>query len=559
VNELPEGWLETSLADVAQWGSGGTPSRTHSEYYGGSIPWIKTGELGQRVITETEETITELGLQNSSAKIFPKGSVAIAMYGATIGKTSVLGIDAATNQACAVAIPETRLATVEYLFRFLESQKAAFVEAGKGGAQPNISQGVIKEWLFPLAPLNEQKRIAEKLEALLTQATSSLEKLNRASELVKRFRQSVLAAAMSGKLTEDPSDLVSPNQSDNKYPFLKLTNLIQEPLRNGRSVRDGDGPKVLRLTSIKSSTVDLSASKNGEWTFDEARRFFVKAGDYLISRGNGSIRFVGIGSLIIDEPEEIAFPDTMIRIRADLEKLDPKFFAIVWSSELVRNQIESSAKTTAGIWKVNQTDLENIILPVPSLPEQLEIVSRVETLFALADQLETRINTARAQLERLTPALLAKAFRGELVPQDPNDEPATVLLERIREARASQPKQRKPRQTKTIRQGAAVGGMIPSITVTPPSGSAEITPSRSDQASLFTAGGQTVKRLEDVTPDHLTRTITQRGRNELALEAKTLWQASELSIDDFYVQLGREVTGGLLRVNGDQPALVEVA
>lgn len=152
MNELPDGWENALLADVADWGSGGTPSRTHSEYYGGTIPWIKTGELGEGLITDTEERITDLGLQNSSAKIFPAGSVAVAMYGATIGKTSILGVDAATNQACAVGIPRRDITYSKYLYHYLASQKDGFVESGKGGAQPNISQGLIKTWPIPLAP-----------------------------------------------------------------------------------------------------------------------------------------------------------------------------------------------------------------------------------------------------------------------------------------------------------------------------------------------------------------------------------------------------------------------
>src|SRR5215510_16475836 len=130
MDKLPLGWTVTTLDQVATWGSGGTPSRRNPEYYGGDIPWVKTGELGPRLLQRTEETITELGLKNSSAKIFPAGSVAIAMYGATIGKTSVLGIDAATNQACAVGIPREELTTKEYVFHYLRSQKDAFIEAG---------------------------------------------------------------------------------------------------------------------------------------------------------------------------------------------------------------------------------------------------------------------------------------------------------------------------------------------------------------------------------------------------------------------------------------------
>ena len=154
---LPPGWIDGKLEQVAVWGSGGTPSRSRSDFYGGTIPWIKTGELGQGLITDTEEKITREALANSSAKIFPKGSVAIAMYGATIGKVGTLGIDAATNQACAVGIPFHGVTTTKYLLHYLASQKAEFVAKGQGGAQPNISQTIIKSWPIPLAPLREQE------------------------------------------------------------------------------------------------------------------------------------------------------------------------------------------------------------------------------------------------------------------------------------------------------------------------------------------------------------------------------------------------------------------
>jgi type I restriction enzyme S subunit len=203
VSWLPKNWIVTELFNVAAWGSGGTPSRANSSYYGGNIPWVKTGELGQRYVLDTEEKITEAGVENSSAKMFRKGSVAVAMYGATIGKTSILGIDATTNQACGVGMPFDGVTSSEYLYYYLSSQKEDFIEAGKGGAQPNISQTVIKSWPIPLAPFTEQKRIVDKLDTVLARVDACRERLNRAPLILKRFKQSVLAAATSGKLTED--------------------------------------------------------------------------------------------------------------------------------------------------------------------------------------------------------------------------------------------------------------------------------------------------------------------------------------------------------------------
>ena len=120
--KVPENWCWTRMKEIAQWGSGGTPSRKISEYYNGDIPWIKTGELNDDYIFETEEHITQEALSHSSAKLFPQNTVVIAMYGATIGKVAILGIPATTNQACACGIVNTST-NYKYLFYYARSQK----------------------------------------------------------------------------------------------------------------------------------------------------------------------------------------------------------------------------------------------------------------------------------------------------------------------------------------------------------------------------------------------------------------------------------------------------
>lgn len=202
LEELPVGWAKATLDDVAEWGSGGTPSRKKTNYYGGTIPWIKTGDLGERVITAASEYITEDAVKNSSAKFFKKGSIVLAMYGATIGRTSILGIDATTNQACAVGQP-TSATNTEFLYYLICNEKDSFISKGKGGAQPNISQAIIKEHEINLPPLAEQHQIAEKIDGLLAQVGRLKARLDAIPSILKRFRQSVLAAAVSGKLTED--------------------------------------------------------------------------------------------------------------------------------------------------------------------------------------------------------------------------------------------------------------------------------------------------------------------------------------------------------------------
>ena len=158
-------WREVKIGKVLKVTSGGTPSRKKPEYYeDGDIPWIKTGDLKYRFIVKPSECITELGLKNSSAKLFPPKTVLLAMYGATIGACSILKIEASTNQACAALLP-SKECDENYLYYFLKSKRSDLIGKGVGGAQPNISGGIIKDTKIPLPSLEEQKKIAAILDA----------------------------------------------------------------------------------------------------------------------------------------------------------------------------------------------------------------------------------------------------------------------------------------------------------------------------------------------------------------------------------------------------------
>ncbi|MDD7581804.1 restriction endonuclease subunit S [Corynebacterium sp. 32222D000AT] len=194
-----EDWISTTLGESFKWSSGGTPSRKNPDYYTGDIPWVKSGELPDGVISETEERITELAIKNSSAKVFPKGSVAIAMYGATIGKVGILAMDAATNQAIAVARSAEH--TLErFLFFYLRANRIKFIALGKGGAQPNISQKVIKAFPYELPSIQEQKEILRLIDLNLD-IHSNVEALAEGSrnKLVES-RCLLVSAALRGQL-----------------------------------------------------------------------------------------------------------------------------------------------------------------------------------------------------------------------------------------------------------------------------------------------------------------------------------------------------------------------
>lgn len=164
-NQLPDSWCWTTLGNIGKWQSGATPSRLNKDYYNGNIPWLKTGDLTDGFIYDIPETITQKALEETSVKLNPKGSVLIAMYGATIGKIGILTIPSTTNQACC-ACSEYKGIYNMYLFYYLLSRRDIFIMMGGGGAQPNISKEKITETLIPLPPLSEQKRIVAKIEEL---------------------------------------------------------------------------------------------------------------------------------------------------------------------------------------------------------------------------------------------------------------------------------------------------------------------------------------------------------------------------------------------------------
>ena len=203
--EIPESWKWVRLGMCGSWGSGATPSRTHPEYYGGNIPWLKTGDLNDGFITEIPELITEQALEKTSVRLNPVGSVLMAMYGATIGKLGILNIDATTNQACCACIPYSGVYN-KYLFYFLMAYRRSFIKMGEGGAQPNISKEKIVTTPFPLPPLAEQKRIVAKIEELLPlidryeAAWSRLEAFNKC--FPEDMQKSILQQAIQGKLVE---------------------------------------------------------------------------------------------------------------------------------------------------------------------------------------------------------------------------------------------------------------------------------------------------------------------------------------------------------------------
>ena len=257
--EVPESWVWTTLGEVGTWQSGGTPSRSNKTYYGGNIPWLKTGDLNDGLISDIPESITEEAVANSSAKINPTGSVLIAMYGATIGKLGILTFPATTNQACCACIEFNAIIQL-YLFYFLLSQRNEFIAKGGGGAQPNISKEIIVNTFIPLPPLSEQQHIVMEIEkwfALIDQIEQS--KVNLQT-IIKQTKSKILDLATHGKLVpQDPND-------EPAIELLKRINPDFTPCDNGHYTQLPNGWCECQLENIVK--------------YEQPQAYIVKSTDY---------------------------------------------------------------------------------------------------------------------------------------------------------------------------------------------------------------------------------------------------------------------------------------
>ena len=517
-DDLPPTWALTSLGAVVDYGSTtkAEPSQISDDDWVLELEDIEkdSSRLLQRVtFAQRQSKSTKNRFQTSDVlygKLRPYLNKVLIADQPGYCTTEIVPIDAGTQL-------DNR-----FLFYWLKHPTFLKYVEGKshGMNMPRLGTDSAKAAPLVLAPRKEQTRIADQLDKLLARIQACNDRLEFIPALLKRFRQAVLSAAISGELDDYlpfPEEFIPLSRA---FPVVSLRSVLAEPLRNGKSVRDGNGLPILRLTSLKAGSIDLSETKLGDWSgISDTNRFLIHNGDYLVSRGNGSKELVGRGGLVLGCKQDIAFPDTMIRIRLDSERVFPSYLSYAWSSPLIRLQIEQAAKTTAGIWKVSQPDLENIRIPLPTLDEQREIVRRVEALFKLADRIEAGYNAARTQAQRLTPLLLAKVFRGELLPQDPNDEPADILLKRIATKRATAAAQ--PRLHKSS------AGRKP---VRAPRENTTMTKSRQD---------------DDVQGQpYLARHLRLIGG---VAPAEALFKASELTVADFYKQLAWEVTQGYLR------------
>ena len=330
------------ISSFCKTGSGGTPSRSNNAFFeNGTIPWVKSGELKNRYITEVEEYITELAVEKSSAKLVSKGSLLIAMYGATVGEVSQLTFDATTNQAICNIQPDENVCDVNYLYRFLEASKPYLLSRRVGGGQPNISQGVIKDLDVPLPPLAEQRRIA----SILDQADELRQKRQQAIEKLDQLLQ-VTFIDMFGDPVSNPKGWEV--GSLNNYGSYK-NGLNFGKGESGNQVLYigvGDFKQLSKIDDVsKLSTIDLDELPSAD--------YFIKNGDLLFVRSNGNKELVGRCIAVYPDEKLVTYSGFCIRYRIERSELTSAYLVHLFRAKSFKQTIFDGGQG-ANIQNINQ-------------------------------------------------------------------------------------------------------------------------------------------------------------------------------------------------------------
>ena len=377
--EVPDNWVWTTLGYIGVWQAGGTPSRSNKSYYGGNIPWLKTGDLNDGLITNIPESITEEAVANSSAKINPIGSVLIAMYGATIGKLGILTFPAATNQACCACVEYFAISQY-YLFYFLLSHRDIFIAKGGGGAQPNISKEIIVNTAIPLPPLAEQERIVTELEHWFTLIDKIEQSQSDLQTIIKHTKSKILDIAIHGKLVpQDPNDEPASELLKRINPKAEIT------CDNGHYTQIPSGWAICKIASIANITNGKSQKEvecsKGKYPIYGSGGIIGRSNDFLCYAGSTIIGRKGTINVPIFTEENFWNIDTAFGIKPCEALLDRYFFYFCQTFDF------SKLDKSSALPSLTKTTIGNILIAIPPYQEQIRIVTKVNELFNVLERI----------------------------------------------------------------------------------------------------------------------------------------------------------------------------
>lgn len=446
---LPESWVLTTVDEICDFHAGfGFPIAMQG-IAGQAFPFYKVKDVSvawlaqSTLLLNTEHSLSHDEAYEIKAKPVPAGAVVFAKIGealrlnrrAIIPKPSLID-----NNLMGISAPPTRLA-IRYLYWFTITTK--FDVDARASVVPSIRKSDVGNLPFSLPPLAEQTRIVEKLEELLSDLDAGVAELKAAQKKLGQYRQSLLKAAVEGADSGEP------------YPKLTLGDLVTSigqgwsPKCERESATDDGRWAVMKTTAIQPLAFDGSHNKALPVGLKPRMNLELKPGDLLVTRAGPRNR-VGITCLVRKTRSKLILCDKAYRIRCDEERIDPSFLELVLNAPHMVQRIDElkTGISDSGL-NLTQDRFFTLVIPLPTIAEQRTIVERINTKVASIQDQEQSIDLSLKQSVAQRKNILKAAFSGQLVSQDPNDEPASVLLERIRAERAERDAVKKPRGRKT--------------------------------------------------------------------------------------------------------------
>lgn len=454
-NSLPNSWVSVSPLEIAEKIRGVSYGRedVFNESKEDRIPVLRANGIEDNKITYEDLVYVKTSRINSS-QLLREGDVLIAMSSGSknlVGKTAQFFDDKKVSFGafCGVLRPNVELNS-KYFGYFFQSKdyRETISELAAGTNINNLKNEHFESLRIPIPPLPEQQRIVAKLDELMEKIDRSRARLDRIPKILKRFRQSILSAAVSGKLTEEwrvknipeVTNVLSDDlpMSWGRIQVRDLATTERGSIQSGpfgsnllHSEFQDDGVLAIGIDNVLDGKFSLgNENRISHSKYEELKKYTARPLDVLIT----VMATVGRCCVVPRDIETAIITKHVYRISCNQQIVNPYFLLHCLRSSFVEEQINNEIQgvTRPGI---NGSILKDLLIPVPSIQEQTEILRIIDRLFDLADKIEARYTKAKAQVDKLPQSLLAKAFRGELVPQDENDEPASVLLERIREAK----------------------------------------------------------------------------------------------------------------------------
>ncbi|GAA1278582.1 restriction endonuclease subunit S [Streptomyces aureus] len=445
--ELPEGWVRAKLGELGEWYGGGTPSKRRPEFWAdGTIPWLSPKDMGEAVLSGTQDLIHKSALNESPVKKLPAGSVVLVVRSGILERkvpVAYVPFEVTLNQDMKAVVPHKGI-EARWLASMIKALERPILDRCRkqGTTVASLEVSRLMEMEIPVPPLSEQRRIVAKLDEQLAHVEAGAAASDAAQRLIRRLWSGVLQSLVTGEALAG----VEAPEGKPVGEVAKVSGGIQ---KSGKRRPVENKFPFLRVANVPRGSLDLLDIHEIELFDGEIERHRLSYGDLLVVEGNGSPDQIGRAAMWRDDIKDCVHQNHLIRVSPGVS-LVPEYLELVWNAPGTAAQLRAVAASTSGLYTLSTAKVKSIVIPVPAIKDQEALVRKAHEARLAIDEASSVVATATSQALNLRSALLSAALSGTLVPQDPTDEPASVLLDRIRAQRltAVRPvRKRAPRKT----------------------------------------------------------------------------------------------------------------